>query len=343
MNMPRIVILDGYTLNPGDLDWSGLAALGELVVYDRTAVELVVERSRGAGIVLTNKTPLSAEALERLPDLRAIGVLATGYNVVDTAAARARGIPVMNVPGYGTAAVAQHVFALLLELTQRSGHHSAEVHGGAWSRHADWCFWNFPLVELSGLTMGIVGLGSIGRQAAGIARAFGMTTVALARGEREAEDGVAFLERGEFLAVADVISLHCPLVPGNAGMVNADWLRAMKRSAYLINTARGPLIDEAALAAALRAGEGWAGCAFRGATARGSSLAGRAQLRDHAAPRVGRAGFAGEIAGDRRRERAGFSGRAAAACGQSHLISRDRKTPGNGPPPVGYPRLCNGA
>jgi glycerate dehydrogenase len=144
---------------------------------------------------------------------------------------------------------------LLLELTQRSGHHSAEVHGGAWSRHADWCFWNFPLVELSGLTMGIVGLGSIGRQAAGIARAFGMTTVALARGEREAEDGVAFLERGEFLAVADVISLHCPLVPGNAGMVNADWLRAMKRSAYLINTARGPLIDEAALAAALRAGE----------------------------------------------------------------------------------------
>lgn len=255
MNMPRIVILDGYTLNPGDLDWSGLAALGELVVYDRTAVELVVERSRGAGIVLTNKTPLSAEALERLPDLRAIGVLATGYNVVDTAAARARGIPVMNVPGYGTAAVAQHVFALLLELTQRSGHHSAEVHGGAWSRHADWCFWNFPLVELSGLTMGIVGLGSIGRQAAGIARAFGMTTVALARGEREAEDGVAFLERGEFLAVADVISLHCPLVPGNAGMVNADWLRAMKRSAYLINTARGPLIDEAALAAALRAGE----------------------------------------------------------------------------------------
>jgi glycerate dehydrogenase len=218
-------------------------------------VELVVERSRGAGIVLTNKTPLSAEALEQLPELRAIGVLATGYNVVDTAAARARGIAVMNVPGYGTAAVAQHVFALLLELTQRSGHHSAEVHGGAWSRHADWCFWNFPLVELSGLTMGIVGLGSIGRQAAGIARAFGMTTVALARGEREAEDGVAFLERGEFLAVADVISLHCPLVPGNAGMVNADWLRAMKRSAYLINTARGPLIDEAALAAALRAGE----------------------------------------------------------------------------------------
>ena len=255
MNMPRIVILDGYTLNPGDLDWSGLAALGELVVYDRTAADLVVERSRGAGIVLTNKTPLSAEALEQLPELRAIGVLATGYNVVDTAAARARGIPVMNVPGYGTAAVAQHVFALLLELTQRSGHHSAEVHGGAWSRHADWWFWNFPLGELSGLTMGIVGLGSIGRQAAGIARAFGMTTVALARGEREAEDGVEFLERGEFLAVADVISLHCPLVPGNAGMVNGDWLRDMKRSAYLINTARGPLIDEAALAAALRAGE----------------------------------------------------------------------------------------
>lgn len=255
MNMPRIVILDGYTLNPGDLDWSGLAVLGELVVYDRTPVELVVERSRGAEIVLTNKTPLSAETLGRLPELRAIGVLATGYNVVDTAAARARGIPVMNVPGYGTAAVAQHVFALLFELTQRSGHHSAEVHGGAWSRHADWCFWNFPLVELSGLTMGIAGLGSIGRRVAEIARAFGMATVALARGERDAEDGVAFLERGEFLARADVISLHCPLVPGNVGMVNAEWLRAMKPSAYLINTARGPLIDEAALAAALRAGE----------------------------------------------------------------------------------------
>ena len=253
--MPRIVILDGYTLNPGDLDWAGLAALGDLVVYDRTAPDAVVERSRGAEIVLTNKTPLSGETLAQLPELRAIGVLATGYNVVDTGAARARGIPVMNVPGYGTAAVAQHVFALLLELTQRSGHHSAEVHDGAWSRHADWCFWNFPLVELSGLTMGIVGLGSIGRQAAAIARAFGMTTVALARGERAAEDGVEFLERGEFLAKADVISLHCPLVPGNTGMVNAEWLRAMKPSAYLINTARGPLIDEAALAAALRAGE----------------------------------------------------------------------------------------
>jgi len=255
MNMPRIVILDGYTLNPGDLDWSGLEALGELAVYDRTAAELVVERSRGAAIVLTNKTPLSAEVLEQLPDLRAIGVLATGYNVVDTVAARARGIPVMNVPGYGTAAVAQHVFALLLELTQRSGHHSAEVHGGAWSRHADWCFWNFPLVELSGLTMGIVGLGSIGRRVAEIARAFGMTTVALARAAREAEDGVEFLERGEFLATADVISLHCPLVPGTAGMVDAEWLQAMKPSAYLINTARGPLIDEAALADALRVGE----------------------------------------------------------------------------------------
>jgi glycerate dehydrogenase len=253
--MTRIVILDGYTLNPGDLDWSGLAALGDLVVYDRTAPAAVVERSRGAEIVLTNKTPLSGETLAQLPELKAIGVLATGFNVVDTGAARARGIPVMNVPGYGTAAVAQHVFALLLELTQRSGHHSAEVHDGAWSRHADWCFWNFPLVELSGLTMGIVGLGSIGRQAAAIARAFGMTTVALARAVRAAEDGVEFLERGEFLAKADVISLHCPLVPGNTGMVNAEWLRAMKPSAYLINTARGPLIDEAALAAALRAGE----------------------------------------------------------------------------------------
>ena len=252
--MPRIVILDGHTLNPGDLDWSALAELGELTVHDRTAPGEIVTRASDAGILLTNKTPLTAETLAQLPGLRAIAVLATGYNVVDTAAARARGIPVMNVPGYGTAAVAQHVFALLLELSQRCGRHSDDVHAGAWSRHPDWCFWNFPLVELAGLTMGIAGLGSIGRQTARIARAFGMRTIALARGPREPEDGIDFVERGEFLALSDVISLHCPLVPETMRMVNAPWLAAMKRSAFLINTARGPLIDEADLAAALRGG-----------------------------------------------------------------------------------------
>jgi glycerate dehydrogenase len=250
--MPRIVVLDGFTLNPGDLDWQPIAALGDLTIHDRTPPELVLDRARHADIVLTNKAPLPAAVIDALPDLRCIGVLATGFNVVDTAAARRRNIPVVNVPGYGTNAVAQHVFALLLELTQQTGRHNQSVHDGTWSRHADWTYSLSPLTELAGLTMGIVGLGSIGRRTAAIARAFGMQTVALARSPRPPEPDIAFLEKDAFLAAADVISLHCPLTPETSGMVNASWLAAMKPSAFLINTARGPLIDETALAAALR-------------------------------------------------------------------------------------------
>ncbi len=250
--MPRIVVLDGFTLNPGDLDWQPIAALGDLTIHDRTPPDLVLDRARHADIILTNKAPLPAAVIDALPDLRCIGVLATGFNVVDTAAARRRHIPVVNVPGYGTNAVAQHVFALLLELTQQTGRHNQSVHDGTWSRHADWTYSLSPLTELAGLTMGIVGLGAIGRRTAAIARAFGMQTVALARSPRPPEPDIAFLEKDAFLAATDVISLHCPLTPETSGMVNAAWLAAMKPSAFLINTARGPLIDEPALAAALR-------------------------------------------------------------------------------------------
>jgi len=248
-----IVVLDGYTLNPGDLDWSALAALGSLTVHDRTPPALVSERACGAQILLTNKTPLTRAVIESLPDLKYIGVLATGYNVVDTMAAKERGIPVTNVPGYGTAAVAQHVFALLLELTQRTGLHSDSVRAGDWSRSADWCYWRTPLVELAGLTLGIVGWGAIGQAVARIARAFGMNVIAATRTPRT-EDGVAFTSVDELFRQADVVSLHCPLTPETQGIVNAGRLAGMKPTAFLINTGRGPLIVEAELAAALRAG-----------------------------------------------------------------------------------------
>jgi len=253
MSSPRITVLDGYTLNPGDLDWSPLAALGRLTIHDRTPPELILERARDAAILLTNKTPLPRAAIEALPKLKYIGVLATGYNVVDTAAARERDIPVCNVPGYGTAAVAQHVFALLLELTSHTGRHSDSVRAGDWARSPDWCYWRAPLTELAGLTMGIVGWGAIGQAVAGIARAFGMKIIATSRTLRTAE-GVEFTGMDELFRRADVISLHCPLTPETQGMVNAARLAAMKPAAFLINTARGPLIVENELAAALRDG-----------------------------------------------------------------------------------------
>lgn len=251
---PSLVVLDGYTLNPGDLDWSALAAAGKLTVHDRTLPEQVVERARGAAVVLTNKTPLPRAVIESLPDLKYIGVLATGYNVVDTAAAKERKIPVTNVPGYGTPAVAQHVFALLLELTQQTGLHSESTRSGEWSRSVDWCYWKTPLVELSGLTMGIAGYGAIGKAVARIAQAFGMKVIAAVRTPRPAEDGVAFVAMDELFRRADVVSLHCPLTPETQGLVNAARLATMKPSAFLINTGRGPLVVEADLAEALRAG-----------------------------------------------------------------------------------------
>jgi len=248
----KIVILDGYTLNPGDLDWSPLSALGEFTVYDRTPPELTSERAVGADILLTNKTPLPRSAIESLPDLKFIGVLATGYNVVDIAAAKERGIPVANVPGYGTTAVAQHVFALLLELTQRTGLHSDSVRAGEWTRSPDWCYWRTPLVELAGLTMGIVGYGAIGQAVARIALAFGMKVIAATRTPRDAVDGVTFTQMDDLFRRADVVSLHCPLTPETQGMVNAVRLATMKPTAFLINTGRGPLVVEQDLAEALR-------------------------------------------------------------------------------------------
>jgi glycerate dehydrogenase len=245
---PRIVVLDGHTLNPGDLSWSALEALGDCTIHAHTPAAEIVTRAAGAPIVLTNKTPLSAATLAALPDLRYLGVLATGYNVVDVAAARARGIPVANVPLYGTASVAQHVFALLLELTQHVGRHSASVRAGRWSESRDFCFWETPLLELSGRTLGIVGAGRIGSAVARIAEAFGMKVVFARRsGGRD--------ELEQVLRTADVISLHCPLTDDTRHLINATTLGWMKPSVLLINTSRGPLIDEAALAAALHAGQ----------------------------------------------------------------------------------------
>ncbi|MDR3402730.1 MAG: D-2-hydroxyacid dehydrogenase [Chthoniobacter sp.] len=248
---PRIVVLDGFTLNPGDLSWETLEQLGQITLHDHTPPELVLERAKGAPIVLTNKTVLTAETLRALPELRYVGVLATGYNVVDIAAAAERGIAVTNVPGYAAASVGQAVFALLLELANRTGDHARAVSAGRWAACRDFCFWDTPLVELSGLTLGIVGFGAIGRDVSNIARAFGMRVIVHSRRPVEGEENVSL---DALFGRADVISLHCPLTPETKGLVNADRLALMKPSAFLINTGRGPLIDEAALAEALNRG-----------------------------------------------------------------------------------------
>lgn len=250
---PKIVVLDGYTLNPGDLDWRGLEAIGDVTVYERTPLAATVERASGAAILLTNKAPVSAETIGALPDLRYIGVLATGYNVVDVAAAKARGIVVANVPGYGTPAVAQHVFALILELAQRVGHHAQSVRAGRWVASADFCYWDFPLVELAGRTLGIVGFGAIGHAVARIGLAFGMKVIASTRTPRAVE-GVEFVAMDEVFRRADVVTLHCPLTPETQGLVDTARLTQMKPGAFLINTGRGPLVVERDLAAALEAG-----------------------------------------------------------------------------------------
>jgi len=253
----KIVVLDGYCLNPGDLSWDALRALGELEVYDRTPAADAEARARGAAIVLTNKTPLPAEALARLPELRYIGVLATGYNIVDVEAARARGITVSNIPTYGTASVAQFVFALLLELCHRVGAHSDAVRAGEWSRNPDWCFWKSPLTELSGKTMGIVGFGRIGRAVARIADAMGMRVIANDATEIDAPlyTGFRWAKVDELLGESDVVSLHVPLFPETKHMINATTLGLMKPAAFLINTSRGPLVMDGELADALNAGK----------------------------------------------------------------------------------------
>jgi glycerate dehydrogenase len=252
----KIVVLDGHTLNPGDLNWDALRALGACEVYERSAPAEVVPRAAGAEIVLTNKTVLTREQIALLPALRYIGVLATGFNVVDAAAAGERGIPVTNVPTYGTRSVAQTTFALLLELTQHAGHHAQTVRDGRWTKCPDFSYWDHPLVELDGLIMGIVGLGRIGRAVADLAAAFGMRVIAHA--PRPPADRPAWIELADvdsLFSRSDVVSLHCPLTPETRGLVNAARLARMKRTAFLLNTSRGPLVDEPALAAALNNGQ----------------------------------------------------------------------------------------
>jgi glycerate dehydrogenase len=252
----RIVVLDGYTLNPGDNSWDAVAALGELTVFDRTAPDEILPRAAGAQILLTNKTPLSAGTLEQLPELRFVSVLATGYNIVDVAAARRRGVVVANVPEYGTDSVAQLVFALLLELCHHVAYHNAEVKAGKWAQCRDFAFWDWPLVELAGRKMGIVGFGRIGRRVGRIAHAFGMEVLAADVVQAEPPDyrPFAWMDAADLFAAADVVSLHCPQTPENTGMANRQLLARMKPHAFLINTARGGLIVERDLADALNAG-----------------------------------------------------------------------------------------
>jgi len=251
----RIIVLDGYTLNPGDLSWDQMRSLGELVVYDRMPVDETVERAKGFDALLTNKAPVTREMIAQLPDLKYIGVLATGYNIVDVKAAAERGIPVTNIPVYGTYSVAQMVFSHLLNLCQHPAEHSTAVKSGKWAASADFCFWDFPLIELYGLTMGIVGLGRIGLAAAGMARAFGMKVIAYDPSVKDSPmEGVKMTGLEEVFRESDVVSLHCPLTETNRAFVNAALLRLMKPSAFLINTSRGQLVNEAELADALNTG-----------------------------------------------------------------------------------------
>ena len=251
----NIVMLDAFTANPSDLSWADFAALGTCTIYDRTPADQIVERAKDADIIITNKAPLSRQTLAALPKLRYIGVIATGYNVVDVVAAAEQGITVTNVPGYSSASVAQAVFALLLELTNHAGHHAAEVSAGRWAACPDFCFWDHPIIELRGLTLGLVGMGDIGQSVARIANALGMRVLAARRNWSVAPpEGVTPAPLADVLSQSDVVSLHCPLTDDTRLLINTESIATMKSSAYLINTARGPLVDEAALAAALNSG-----------------------------------------------------------------------------------------
>lgn len=255
----KIVVLDGYTENPGDLSWAPLEKLGELTVYPRTGEDQIVQRIGDAEIVITNKTPITRSTLQACPRIRYIAVLATGYNVIDIAAARERGIPVSNVPTYGTAAVGQFAIAMLLEICHHVAHHSQSVHDGAWSRCQDWCYWDYPLIELDGKTMGIIGFGRIGQQTGKIAKAMGMRVLAYDAHPNDTGRAIAdYVPLEELLGQSDVIALHCPLFPETAGIINRDTIAAMKDGVIILNNSRGPLIVEQDLADALNSGKVYA-------------------------------------------------------------------------------------
>lgn len=252
----KIVVLDGYAANPGDLRWDELQSLGECTIYDRTAPSEILERASGAEILLTNKTVLTAEHMAALPELKYIGVLATGYNIVDTNAAKERGIIVTNIPAYSTDSVAQMVFAHILNIAQQVQHHSEEVHKGRWSSNKDFCFWDTPLIELRGKKLGIVGLGHTGFTTARIAIGFDMQVCAFtSKTNFQLPPEIRKMELDELFRECDVISLHCPLTDSTCELVNAERLKTMKHTAILINTGRGPLINEQDLADALNNGD----------------------------------------------------------------------------------------
>lgn len=249
------MVLDGYALNPGDLDWAPLRALAPTVIYDRTPAAEIVPRAREATLALTNKTPFTRDTLAQLPALRYLGVLATGYNVVDTAAAAARGITVTNVPAYSTASVAQLVFAFILEWTHQVGRHAASVRQGRWCASPDFAYWETPLIELEGRTLGLVGFGQIGQAVARLGQAFGLKILVATRQPRPLPAGMEGVALDDLFRRADIVSLHCPLTEATRGLVNASRLALMKPTALLVNTSRGPVVVEADLAAALHAGQ----------------------------------------------------------------------------------------
>lgn len=252
----KITVLDGYGLNPGDMSWEGMARLGELRIYDRTAPEETFERAKDSDMLITNKTRLDADMISRLPKLKYIGVLATGYNVVDVAAAKEQGVTVTNIPAYSTMSVAQQVFALILAITNRVEHYTEANHKGRWSHNPDFCYWDTPLTELAGKAIGIIGLGNIGKAVARIALAFGMRVIAFTSKPQDAlPEGIEKKELREVFAESDIVTLHCPLTAETEKMVDAATLSLMKPNAILINTGRGPLIDEEAVAAALHEGK----------------------------------------------------------------------------------------
>ena len=255
----KIVVLDGYTENPGDLSWEELGKLGELTVYDRTSLTDEAEtiaRIGDAEIVFTNKTPITRKVLDACPGIRFISLLATGYNCVDYAYAREKGIPVTNVPTYGTASVGQFAIALLLEICHHIGHHDASVHAGNWERCADWCYWDYPLIELDGKTMGIIGFGRIGQTTGRIARAMGMEVLAYDSHPSDAGRAIAeYVDLDALLSRSDVVALHCPLFPETEGIINRETIAKMKDGAILLNNSRGPLVVEQDLADALNAGK----------------------------------------------------------------------------------------